>query len=324
METIACDFCGSAEAAPVARQTDKLHRTTDEVFTIVRCTVCGLHYTDPRPSATEMGRYYAESYAFHSAPSGLRRLARAAAARVANGPLAMVAGVVPGIGRRLVPFVKPDIPDPVRGYYSSGGRGACLDIGCGAGATAHIWGEAGAQMAYSRFTKVAGVEVAARARETLAAAGIDAWPGLDEVPQQRRFGMIRMNWSLEHVHSPTRYFAFLRERLEPGGRAVIAVPNYDGLIYRLAPDCVELPIHLYHFRPPDLEKYAARHGLRIVGLRTFSYPQMFVAAAQAGLLPDAFAREPGLRTAHAFQSALERFDRANWGNDMIATLTLGE
>ena len=105
---------------------------------------------------------------------------------------------------------------------------------------------------------------------------------------------------------------------------MIAVPNYNGLIYRLAPDCVELPIHLYHFRPRDLENYTARHGLRIVSLRTFSYPQMFITAAQAGMLPKAFAYELGLTAARAFQSALEPFDRANWGNDMIAVLARDE
>ena len=45
VETVACDFCGSAEATPVARQTDLLHRTTEEFFTIVRCADCGLQYT---------------------------------------------------------------------------------------------------------------------------------------------------------------------------------------------------------------------------------------------------------------------------------------
>ena len=108
--------------------------------------------------------------------------------------------------------------------------------------------------------------------------------------------------------------------IEPMIGAVIAVPNYDGLIYRLAPDCVELPIHLYHFRPRDLENYARRFGLRIVELRTFSYPQMFIAAAEAGLLSEAFATQHGARDARAFQSILARFDRAGWGNDMLAVL----
>ncbi len=324
METVSCDFCGSHEAAAVTRQTDKLHRTTDEIFTIVRCLKCGLHYTNPRPPANEIGRYYADTYEFHAAPSKKRRIARLAAAKIANGPLAAMADVVPAVGRKLVPYVLPRIPDPVRLYYAGGGKGAFLDIGCGAGTSAHFWGEKGALLAYRRLTEVAGVEVAERARSTLAAAGIEAWSDLDQVAAQKRFGMIRMNWSLEHVYSPARYFSFLRERLIPSGRAMIAVPNYDGLIYRLAPDCVELPIHLYHFRPQDIENYAARFGLRVTSLETFSYPQMFATATEVGLLPKTFVARPGVRAARAFQSALAPFDRARWGNDMIAVLTLQE
>jgi SAM-dependent methyltransferase len=324
LESVTCDFCGSADAVPVAHQTDKLHRTTDEVFAIVRCAACGLHYTNPRPSAAEIGRYYADDYAFHTAPSGLRRAAGRVATTVANARFAGVVDVIPGIGRRLARYVKPDIADPVRAYYAAGGQGTFLDIGCGAGANAHFWGNAGGLLAYRRLVDVAGVEVADRAREPLHAAGIEAWANLDAVPRERRFGMIRMNWSLEHVHSPSRFFAFLRDRLAPDGRAMISVPNYDGLIYRLARDCVELPIHLYHFRPLDLHNYATRHGLRIVDFHTFSYPQMFVVAGEAGLLPQSFAREPGLRAARAFQTALEPFDSANWGNDMIAVLARAE
>lgn len=320
METVVCDFCGTEKSEEIAHQTDKLHRVTNEVFIIVRCANCGLHFTNPRPTRVEIGRYYSQEYSFHGAPSTWKRMARRSAELVANGPLGLLAGLFPPLGRRLVPHVRPDIRDPVREYFVAGGKGALLDIGCGAGATAHFWGESGSLLAYRDLTVVAGVEVAVRARVTLSAHGIESWSDLDEVPPERKFGIIRMNWSLEHVHSPTQYFTFIRDRLLPGGRAVIAVPNYGGLIYRLAPDCVELPIHLFHFRPQDLENYSARHGLRIQSLRTFSYPHMFAAAADAGMLPGSFSFPDGLPAARAMLEALQPFDRANWGNDMIAVL----
>lgn len=324
LETIVCDYCGSAECTTVTKQTDRLHQTTDEVFTIVRCTGCGLHYTNPRPSKKEIGKYYAKDYSFHAASSRFRRLALQIVESFANGFFANAIDIIPAIGRRFTPYVKPRIPDPVRVFYSAGGKGPFLDIGCGSGVTAHFWGETGALLAYRQLTEVAGVEVAAGAREMLASHGVEVWPDLDAVPEQRRFGMIRMNWSLEHVHSPSQYFSFLRERLLPGGRAMIAIPNYDGQIYHLAPDCVELPIHLYHFRPKDIENYASRYGLRIVSLRTFSYPQMYVFAAQVGLLPKSFPKQLGLRAARAFQSTLDLFDKTGWGNDMVVELELIE
>ncbi|MBK7354685.1 class I SAM-dependent methyltransferase [Propionivibrio sp.] len=320
MESVACDFCGSTESVQIARQTDLLHRTTDEFFDIVQCTSCGLQYTNPRPESAEIGRYYAKGYSFHAARSKLRRVIAAVSERVANGPLAALAGLLPGISRRLAMHVKPSITDPVRDYYASGGVGTMLDIGCGTGASAHFWGERGALLAYRQITEVAGVEVADRARELLAGEGVEAWRDIGDVPRDRRFGLIRMNWSLEHVYSPLRYFSFIRDRLETNGRAVITVPNYDGLIYRLAPDCVELPIHLYHFRPCDIENFADRCGLRVLELRTFSYSQMFIAAAQAGLFPGSFSKQLNVWQARTFQSVLTRFDRAGWGNDMIAVL----
>jgi SAM-dependent methyltransferase len=319
-ETVACDFCGSAKTESVVRQTDLLHHTTNEFFSVVRCTDCGLSYTNPRPAQTEIGRYYSENYSFHAAPSALRIFAVRIAEHIANTSFAILAGIIPGIGRRLAPLVKPAIGDPVRSYYASGGRGSMLDIGCGAGASAHFWGERGALLAYRQITQVVGIEISDRARASLAAKGVEVQSDIADIPEDQLFGMIRMNWSLEHVYSPLRYFEFVRDHLEKEGRAVIAVPNYEGLIYKLAPECVELPIHLYHFRPHDIENYARRCGLRIAKMQTFSYPQMFVVAAQAGMFSKVFATPMGLREARQFQAALSRFDSAGRGNDMIVEL----
>jgi len=320
IENVACDFCGCDKTVPVAMQTDLLHHTTEEIYTIVRCIGCGLSFINPRPSPSEIGRYYAQNYSFHIAPSVLHNLAVDVAIYVANTPLAWIAGMLPGIGRHLARFVKPCISDPVRSYYATGGTGIMLDIGCGAGANAHFWGRRGALLSYRKITKDVGVEINDHARKSLADKGVDVHNDIESIPKNQLFGIIRMNWSLEHVYSPLRYFQFIKDHLEKKGRAVIAVPNYDGLIYKLAPDCVELPIHLYHFRPRDIENYAGKCGLSILDILTFSYPQMFVEGAQTGMFSEAFATQFGLYEARNFQSMVTRFDRAKWGNDMIAVL----
>lgn len=320
MDFVNCDFCGSAESEVVARQADRLHRTTDEVFVIVRCLCCGLQYTNPRPGPDEIGRYYASDYAFHASSPAWRRWLDRALDLLANSPLAIVVSILPPVARRIAARIRPTISDPVLDHYGDGRGGAFLDIGCGSGWHAHYWGGQSSLLACRRWAEVAGIEVSDAARRSLAEAGVRCWAHITEVPDSEFFGLIRMNWSLEHVHSPTDYFTFISAHLQAGGRAVIAVPNYDGLIYRLAPDCVELPVHLYHFRPKDILGYAARHGLFVVRQVTFSYPEMFRAAAEVGLLPSVFSSRLGISAAKEMLRTLAPFDQAGWGNDMVIVL----
>ena len=321
MEQVACDFCGERKTEEVARQTDILHRTTVEVFAIVRCVGCGLQYLNPRPTPDEIGRYYAEHYSFHIAPTRFRRLVADALAWIANGPLCRVAGWLPLIKRKLGAHVKPHIADPVRRYLREGAQRRILDIGCGAGTSAHFWGYRGSLLEYRQIATVCGVEVDDAARAALETNGVAAFRSIGDIAAGERFDVIRMNWSLEHVHSPAAYFKFIADHLAEQGKAVIAVPNYDGLLYRIAPDCVELPIHLYHFRQQDILNYAQKSGLTAVEFRTFSYPEMYVVAAAAcpslqGLFDD------GLDAVEArqIQKTLSHFDALGLGNDMLFVL----
>ena len=248
MEQVTCDYCGGGEYVTVARQTDIIHRTTVEMFSIVSCNGCGLHYLNPRPTRDEIGRYYAEQYSFHAVPSRFRLLAADALDAIANSPLHALFGWIPFVKYKLGARVKPRIADPVLRHIAPGTRPRILDIGCGSGVSAHFWGYRGSLRHYGGIASVCGVEVGDQARRELSNSGIEAFRSIDDIPAAARFDIIRMNWSLEHVHSPSSYFAFIAARLAARGKAVIAVPNYEGLLYRIARDCVEIPIHLFHFR----------------------------------------------------------------------------
>lgn len=320
MEDVSCDYCGSPQHSYVTRQTDLLHNTTIEYFQIVQCTNCGLNYTNPRPTADEIGQFYSSQYSFYGADTRFRALFRKMTSWLVNSPLGFVFDVIPRVGRRLAVSVKPKLLDPVRNHYQKGGRGVFLDIGCGSGLSAHYWGEAGSLNEYQHLTSVAGVEVSDSARKHLEDRGILVWKDLSSVPADLKFSVIRMNWSLEHVHSPSEYFSFISSRLESNGLAIIAVPNFEGLIYKLSKDCVELPIHLYHFRAKDIVNYANRYKLNVSTFCTYSYPQMFKFAAQLGLLPEQFFKNMNISEAKHFQYILNKFDAIGYGNDMIFTL----
>jgi SAM-dependent methyltransferase len=320
MEQVNCDLCGSDAAEPVARQSDLLHLATEQIFTVVRCCKCGLHFTNPRPTEAEIGSFYSSDYSFHRGMPLWRRLMYRFVDQLANGRLSFLGALSNYVSRCLAVRVKPDILDPVIKFYKEGGEGTFLDIGCGSGFHAHFWGPSSAVQVCRHEFDVAGIEVSPLARLALDRAGIRSWPNLSSVPLRETFGMIRMNWSLEHVHSPSDYFRFIATHLSTDGQAVITVPNYDGLIYRLAPDCVELPIHLYHFRQQDILAYADRYGLTVTDVKTFSYPEMYSAAAKAGLLPSCFSTRWRVTEAKAISNFLKPIDDLGWGNDMLILL----
>lgn len=321
MEQVSCDFCGERETTTVTRQTDILHRMTDEEFTIVSCNRCGLNYLNPRPTRGEIGRYYAEQYSFHAAPSRFRLLAAGILDAVANSPLHWLFCCVPYLNRKLGARVKPRIADPVLRHLAPGAQRKILDIGCGSGLSAHFWGSRGSLQHYRRGAAVCGVEIDDAARQMLVDSGIRAFRSIDDIPAAERFDIIRMNWSLEHVHAPGDYFRFIAAHLADGGKAIIAVPNYDGLLYRIARDCVEVPIHLYHFRRQDILNYAGKFGLALAEFHTFSYPEMYIVAADVcPALRSAFGAGLNVGEARHLQHWLSRFDTLGLGNDMIAIL----
>jgi SAM-dependent methyltransferase len=318
MEHVNCDFCGGRDFEDVVSQTDVLHKTTNEFFCIVRCKQCGLNFLNPRPEVSEIGRFYSEGYTFHAKQSRLKLTIVSILTWLANSRLSGLASLVPGFGRRLIPYIKPEVDDPVRLYFQ-GSR--ILDIGCGSGDSAHFWGANGSLQAYRKFAEVHGLEVADGARQVLESKGIPAYKCLSDVPSGLKFDIIRMNWSLEHVHSPAEYFDFISRHLSENGKAIIAVPNFDGMIYMFAKECVEVPIHLYHFRKQDIQNYAQKFGLDILEFRSFSYPQMFVYAAEIFPGIKKFFPSPlKLSEAYHFQKFLNRFDAMGMGNDMIVVL----
>ena len=76
LEVVNCDLCGSKEYEILFRQTDILHKTTEETFQFVRCRNCSLHFINPRPKSSQIGKYYVNDYAFHKPESALKNMAR--------------------------------------------------------------------------------------------------------------------------------------------------------------------------------------------------------------------------------------------------------
>ena len=324
METTNCDLCGSKNYSNATYQTDLIHKSTQDYFTIVECNDCGLNFTNPRPTIKDIGSFYSKSYTFHHMDDLKTRIKKSAIGKminwIANSPLAYIFFFIPSISNILGSQVKPAIEDPVIKYIKEGDVKNFLDIGCGSGINPHFWGSKSSLITSKQYVEVFGCEPDASSREFLNSNGIKCWSGIEEVENGKKFDLIRMNWSLEHVHAPSKYFEFIDNHLSSQGRAIIAVPNYKGLIYSLSPSCVELPIHLYHFNKDNLISYSKKNNLEIINSLTFSYPSMFSFSYDVGLLPNNFVFKKGIIFSKKFQNMLNIFDKFGLGNDIVVTL----
>ena len=71
---------------------------------------------------------------------------------------------------------------------------------------------------------------------------------------------------VEHIHELNSTLEKLIAALHPKGKLLIAVPNitsYDFKHYNKFWAALDVPRHLYHFRPTDIENLAKKHGLEL-------------------------------------------------------------
>ena len=76
-EHVACNLCGRNHAQLLYRLRDYRLRVDDAVWNVVRCRSCGLGYLNPRPTVSEVGKYYPSEY-FARRPTMTRRYERQA------------------------------------------------------------------------------------------------------------------------------------------------------------------------------------------------------------------------------------------------------
>lgn len=194
-------------------------------FLVVQCKRCGLAFTNPRPDVDSIASFYPADYHGHQRRAGEthRRL--------------------PGcVARALQPF----------------GEARLLDFGCGAGAFlqrmhAQGWTVVGLDSAPPAVTRV---------RTQL---GLPAHLGTlpNTLWTDECFEAITMWQSLEHVHQPLEVLHAAYRLLTPGGRLIVAVPNFDGLAsHWFGPHWfgLDLPRHLGHFTPTSLRRMLTRAG----------------------------------------------------------------
>ena len=230
-----CPICSKPEFKNKLIVEDK--SVSRESFAIVQCAGCGFQFTNPRPGAAEIGRYYeSDDYVSHnSGAAGLINQAYKVARFFTM--------------RRKVGLLNKLAPR----------RGRLLDYGCGTG---HFLAAA-----KSAGWQVAGLEPNARARDE-ASQRLGQPIGQESLSsfEPGTFDAITLWHVLEHVHLLNETLAQLTALLKPDGVLLIAVPNVESLDaqhYRELWAAYDVPRHLYHFAPKTMTQLLKKHKLSI-------------------------------------------------------------
>ncbi len=257
METLShCPICNSTDFDQFLTCTD--YTVSHKEFSIDQCRSCGFRFTNPRPSANELGSYYkAEEYISHSdSKKGL-----------VNRLYHLV--------RRYTLIKKLQLIVRLAGVkLSASKQKQLLDIGCGTGAFLDICKRAG-------FT-CKGIEPDGDAREhSIKTYDLDVKdePELDNLPKAS-FEIITLWHVLEHVPLLNDRILQIKQLMNQSGRVIVAVPNcssFDAKHYNKYWAAYDLPRHLYHFTPKDIISIFEKNEMKVEQILPMRFDSFYVS-----------------------------------------------
>ncbi len=249
-----CPICNSDKFIDIFVCTD--HFVSDEKFDIVECEKCGLRITKEFPQGDDINRYYkAEAYISHSDTRE---------------------GLVNKIYHQVRSIMLNQKANWVRNNIVNHNKNL-LDIGCGTGYFP-------ARMKQKGW-HVIGIEKSDEARLFAAQQfQLEAFSSIDELednlPQDRQFEVITLWHVLEHLENLNESMQWLKKRLCDDGTLFIAVPNYksaDAERYGEYWAAYDVPRHLWHFSPKQMQLFAQKHGFEIVNVKPFHFDGFYIS-----------------------------------------------
>jgi len=280
MEIVNCNLCGSDKYRVIYSMPDTRY-FIDEWFNVVECTNCGLGFVNPRPTNSEMSKYYPSifyDYFERERDYHLRRYS--AEAKFLQG--------IASEGHRLL-----------------------LDLGCANGDFPRFMQKLG--------WKVEGVEVSQKSR-TITDFKVYKQDFREIEVYEPCYDAITAWAVLEHVHDPMAYFKKAAQVLKSGGVFVFLVTNFGSLSSRCL-FLEDVPRHLYFFTEGTIKKYLeessfdfvkAYYSNKIYSMRPINFLRYYFYR---------YFKKQKLDWRHTRFKSLHSFDKNTLQNPLIRKLT---
>jgi 2-polyprenyl-3-methyl-5-hydroxy-6-metoxy-1,4-benzoquinol methylase len=266
MENVDCPNCGISRHETVLVAEDMLTHLGG-TFRIVRCCDCHLAFTNPRPTAESLNRFYPADYSPHHekeperAHGRWKRRLELALLRRYFGyppqPTGLLTALASATARvvirrtrtreRWIPFRAP---------------GRLLDFGCGAGEFVKQMRDYGWNAEGLDFSPRM-VDILRQKAEFRAHLGTLPHPDLPAAS----LDAVTMWHALEHVPFPQQVLQAAANTLRRRGVLGITVPNFDSWSLRQFQGDwfgLALPRHFTHFTPATLRRMIEAAGFRVL------------------------------------------------------------
>jgi len=198
----------------------------EDFFTVVECERCGLGFVNPRPTLSEIQKYYPAKY-YHGPPTKSHE-------RYLNRRFSAEAS-----------FLKV--------LENGEGSKRLLDVGCANGDFPRFMA--------ARGWEVEGVE---NAESSQRIKDFRVYTEeFDRIPvHEPRYDAVTAWAVLEHVHDPTAYFQKASDVVKKGGLFVFLVQNFQSVASRCL-FCEDVPRHLYFFTRETVKRYLEKTGFAL-------------------------------------------------------------
>lgn len=292
-ENIACAFCNGEDNKPFDKS---------QGWTIVECTKCGFKFTNPRPTAEELPKFYDRDYYLDEEIFGESYQED---------------------GGAESDFIYPKRITELENWFSE--RGKVLELGAARGGYVNALAKRG--------WKAQGIDISEYAvgfgRKRY---GVDLIAGtLESVDFQDTFDAIVMYQVLEHVPSPKKILEESYGLLNENGIIVIEVPNLESFDMKINKKrkmySYDLPRHLSHFSPGFLQSELEKLGFSILDIDLF-HPKAVLKAAgyfarmKTGNKTPAEVQEPAKNSSESVAKDLPMQKKAeNWKHKLINSVS---
>lgn len=241
-----CNNCGSTSTEFVTTGVEhEYNNTTDDIFTVVRCTSCGLVYLNPRPDISELPTIYPPNYYAYAIEESYDESQRGNFYYKLRYSM-----ILSGLE-----YILSLVPQ---------GKVKVLDIGCADGHVLNWF-----RQVRTHEIETYGIDMNEAAVEKAQAKGHIAYAGrFEEVDLPPKFfDFIFASHVIEHVPDPKGFARKAFEILKPGGIFWFWTPNIDSIDAKWFRNqhwgAYHFPRHWVFYGPESVKHLAAATGFEL-------------------------------------------------------------